>query len=75
MTRSITRRTWLAAAGFTLAASCARKKVSGYPGYALVATAGENSLTAVDLLSFQVSKIVDVGASPSAVVSSAGGAR
>jgi len=75
MTRSVTRRTWLAAAGFTLAASCARKKVSGYPGYALVATAGENSLTAVDLLTFQVSKIVDVGASPSAVVSSGRGAR
>lgn len=75
MTGSVTRRHWLAAAGLAVAASCSRKKVSGYPGYALVTTGGENSLTAIDLLSFQVSKVVDVGASPTAIVSSPGGAR
>lgn len=75
MTGFVTRRHWLATAGLAMAASCSRKKVNGYPGYALVTTGGENSLTAIDLLSFQVSKVVDLGASPTAVVSSAGGAR
>jgi DNA-binding beta-propeller fold protein YncE len=58
-----------------MATACARKKVVGYPGYALVTTGGENSLTVVDLLSFQVSKVVELGASPTAVVSSADGTR
>ncbi len=75
MMASFTRRQWLAAGGLALAASCTRKKVGGYPGYALIATAGENSLAAVDLMSFQVWRTVSLGGAPTAVVSSSGGAR
>lgn len=75
MTRFVTRRQWLAASSLVLAASCTRKKVSGYPGYALIATAGEKSLPAVDLLSFQVAKTIGLNAPPTSVVSSAAGDR
>lgn len=65
----------MAASGFALAAACTRRKAGGYPGYALIATSGENSLAAVDLMSFQLWKRVDLGAAPTAVVSIAGGTR
>jgi YVTN family beta-propeller protein len=61
----ISRREWLA---FAVLASCAKKAATGYNGYALVATAGENSVAAVDLTSFQLVKQIEVGASPSAVI-------
>jgi YVTN family beta-propeller protein len=60
-----TRREWLA---FAALSACARKKATGYPGYALVATAGEQSVAAVDLTNFQLAKQIELGASPTAVV-------
>ena len=75
MTVPLTRREWLGVSGFALAASCTRKKARGYPGYALIATAGENSLAAIDLITFQFWKAVDLGASPTSVVASADGSR
>ncbi len=51
-----------------LAAACGPKKGTGYPGYALIATAGDNSIAAVDLTRFQLVKTIPVGAPPSAVV-------
>lgn len=65
----------MVASGLALAASCTRKKVGGYPGYALVATAGEDSLAVVDLMSFQLWKRVGLDAAPTAVVSSPDGRR
>jgi YVTN family beta-propeller protein len=51
-----------------LSAACARKKGTGYPGYALIATSGDNSIAAVDLTRFQLAKIISVGAPPTAVL-------
>lgn len=60
-----TRREWLALA---VLSACSRKKATGYPGYALVATAGEQSVAAVDLTDFKLVKQIELGASPTAVV-------
>ncbi|HEX3682887.1 MAG TPA: hypothetical protein VHU83_10125 [Bryobacteraceae bacterium] len=60
-----TRRGWLALA---LLSACGRKKATGYPGYALIATAGENSVAAVDLTSFRLVKQIELGAQPRAVL-------
>src|SRR5579863_8463806 len=60
-----TRREWL---GWLVLRSCSRRKATGYPGYALVATAGENSVSAVDLTSFQLVKQIQLGASPAQVI-------
>jgi hypothetical protein len=62
----ISRREWLAFAALT---GCSRKKAAGFFGYALVATAGENSVAAVDLTSFRLVRQIEVGAAPAAVVS------
>jgi DNA-binding beta-propeller fold protein YncE len=61
----MSRRKWL---GLLLLSACARRKATGYPGYALVATAAENSISAVDLTSFQLVKQIEVGASPAEVI-------
>lgn len=50
------------------ASACGSKKGTGYPGYALIATAGDNSIAAVDLTRFQLVKTISVGAPPSAVI-------
>ena len=57
------------AAGVSLAAACGRKHGAGFPGYAVIATAGENTVSVVDLARFQLSKQVDVGSAPTAVLS------
>lgn len=61
----MTRREWLS---FAVLAACARKKPTGYPGYALIATADENSVAAVDLTSFRLVRQIGLGAAPSWVV-------
>jgi hypothetical protein len=62
----ITRRQW--ALGLAAFSACGRKKATGFPGYALVSTAGENSVAAVDLTLFRLVKQIDVGAPPATVV-------
>lgn len=64
----ITRRTWMASGALGLAASCRKHAGSGFPGYALVATAGENSVAVVDLMNFRVDEPISLGAAPSSVL-------
>src|SRR5579875_1023119 len=60
-----TRREWLALAALS---ACGRQKATGYPGYALIATSGENSVAAVDLTTFRLARQIDLGAPPAAVL-------
>ncbi len=64
----MTRRKWLAAAGGGLAASCGRKTGTGFAGYALIATAGDTSVSIADLAAFRLSKQVQVGHAPEAIL-------
>ncbi len=72
----MTRRHLLAAAGLSVAASlslsvgCDRKRGSGFLGYAIIATSGDNSLAAVDLTSFRLAKTIPLAAPPTAVIPS-----
>jgi hypothetical protein len=50
-----------------LAAACEGKKGTGYPGYMLVAAAGDNAINAVDLKVFRVTRRVALNAPPSGV--------
>ena len=63
-----TRREWLALAGLAVSAACGRKKGTGFPGYLLIATSGENNLAVVDLVTFRLQKPVPLGARPTAVI-------
>jgi len=64
----MTRREWLALTGMAVAGSCGRKRGTGYRGYALIATAGDNSIAVVDLSAFQLVKTVRLNAPPAAVL-------
>lgn len=66
----MTRRECIAAGGLMIAASCGRKKGTGFPGYAIIATSGDNSLTAVDLTAFRLAKTIPLAAAPTAVIPS-----
>ena len=61
----MTRRAW--SLSFLAAAACTRKGPRGFPGYALVSTAGENSVAVVDLAAFRLARKIDVGAPPATV--------
>jgi len=65
---NLTRRGWLASAGAALAVSCGRRSYSGFPGYLLVATAGENSVSAVDLADFRLLRQIPLGGAPTTVL-------
>ncbi|MBV8550085.1 MAG: hypothetical protein JOY54_02215 [Acidobacteriaceae bacterium] len=58
----------MALAGFALAGACEPKKHTGFGGYALVAASGDNSITAIDLTTFQLAKSIPLSGSPTAVV-------
>jgi DNA-binding beta-propeller fold protein YncE len=58
----------MALAATLVSSACGRRKNRGYPGYALIATAGEPSLAVVDLQDFRLLKSIPLGASPTAVV-------
>lgn len=64
----INRRTFFAGAAFAAATACSRHRGSGFPGYALIATAGETSVAVVDLMQFRLEEPISLGASPTAVV-------
>lgn len=51
--------------------ACRRKKGTGFAGYALIATSGEESVAVVDLTTFRLQKPIPVGARPTAVVTGA----
>ena len=64
----LTRRSLLGGAGFAVASACGRSRATGYPGYALVSTAGENSVAVVDLNTFHVTKKIGLTAAPSVII-------
>ncbi len=64
----MTRRDLLALGGMVFASACGPKKRTGYPGYVLIATSGEESLAVVDLTAFQLLDAVPLGAPPTAVI-------
>jgi DNA-binding beta-propeller fold protein YncE len=71
----MTRRQLIAIGGLAFASACHRAKARGYPGYLLVANAGDDSVSAVDLRRFQLSRTIQLGASPAAVVPAGSDAR
>lgn len=66
----MTRREFAAAAVALSMAGCGRKRATGFPGYALIATSGDNSLTAIDLDTFRLAKTIPLAAPPTAVIPS-----
>src|ERR1700684_2516346 len=62
----LTRRAWLL--GTASALGCGRKKGKGFPGYALVASAGERAVAAVDLTVFAVAKQIGLESAAGAVI-------
>ena len=50
-----------------LGSACGRRHGAGYAGYALVATAGETSVSVVDLAEFRLLKQVPLGGAPKAI--------
>ena len=74
MKQQLNRREWLAASGLATLAACSRNRGTGYYGYALVASAGDNSLAAVDLTAFRVTGTIGLDASPSRVLAASGAA-
>ena len=54
--------------GSLAATSCGRRRATGFPGYAFVANAGEQSVAAVDLTDFSVVRQIRLDAAPSGVV-------
>jgi DNA-binding beta-propeller fold protein YncE len=64
------RRDFLIAGAAAMSSGCGPKRGTGFPGYALVATSGEQALAAVDLTAFRLVKSVPLCASPTAVIAS-----
>ena len=64
----ITRRECLALGSLAIAGACGRRKSTGYPGYALIATAGDDGLGVVDLTGFELLRPIPLGAPPTAVL-------
>jgi DNA-binding beta-propeller fold protein YncE len=64
----MTRRDCLTLGTALFSAACTPTKRTGYLGYALIATSGENSLAVVDLATFRLLKTIPLGAPPTAVI-------
>jgi DNA-binding beta-propeller fold protein YncE len=65
----LTRRELLALAPLAGLLSCGGRSATGYPGFALVAAAAENSLAIVNLNTFKLVRKLDLRSPPSRVVS------
>jgi YVTN family beta-propeller protein len=65
----MTRRDLILGVPLLLSSGCGRSKGSGYSGYALIATSGEDSLGVVDLTAFRLLPTIPLGAPPTAVIS------
>ncbi len=57
-------------AGMGLLTACAGKKGTGYPGYMLVAAAGDNAIHVVDLKVFRLTQRIGLNSAPSAILTS-----
>ena len=68
----MTRREYLALSALAVATNCGRKRGAGFAGHALVATAGENSVTAVDLSLFRLRAQIPLNGAPRAVLTGPG---
>lgn len=66
------RRALFSAGLASFALSCQRRGATGFPGYALVAAAGENALSVVDLLQFRHIRSIALNAMPTAVLEGPG---
>ncbi len=64
----MTRREWMALSALLISSGCGPKRGTGYAGYALIATSGDDSLGVVDLNAFRVLDPIPLGARPTAVV-------
>ncbi len=64
----MTRRDCLTIGAAMLSAACTPVKRTGYLGYALIATSGENALAVVDLAAFRLFKTIPLNGAPTAVV-------
>lgn len=67
----MTRRDCLTLGTALFSAACTPTKRTGYLGYALISTSGENSLAVVDLATFRLLKTIPLGAPPTAVIPAA----
>ena len=62
----ITRRAWIG--GALLTAACGPPKGTGFPGFAIIASEAEHTLTAVSLERFRVTRQLSLEAAPSEVM-------
>lgn len=69
----MTRRDLLWGGTLLAASACGRKKGTGYSGYAVIATAGDNSLAVVDLTAFRLVKTIPLQSPPTAVIAAPSG--
>ena len=67
----MTRRDCLTIGAAMLSAACTPTKRTGYLGYALIATSGQNSLAVVDLATFRLFKTIPLNGAPTAVIPAA----
>jgi WD40 repeat protein len=65
---AVRRRDFLALGLAAFSSACHRRKGTGYPGYALIATAGEQALAVVDLNAFVLRDSIALNGYPSAVL-------
>jgi len=64
----MTRRDCLTLGTALVSVACTPAKRTGYSGYALIATSGENALAIVDLATFRLLKAIPLGAPPTAII-------
>ena len=64
----MTRRDCLTIGAAMLSAACTPIKRTGYQGFALIATSGENALAVVDLTNFRLFKTIPLNGAPTAVI-------
>lgn len=66
--RAPSRRELLAFGAALFGSGCGRKRATGFPGYAVIGSAGEQSAVLVDLNTFRVASRLPLKAAPSSVV-------
>lgn len=64
----MTRRLWLAGSALLISSACRSRKGTGFPGYALISSAGDHSLAVVDLTQFRLLQSIPLGAPASETI-------